>query len=856
MIGRGLGAVRLHNDSKAHAKADDVGARAFTRGQDIYFAKGEYDPDSGDGQRLIAHEVAHTVQQSGGTPTTQRKPRSGGSVGALEQQADRFAIAVCAGIGFAEPILPASNQVLRAPDKGAEDPGTAPQPAPAPAPAPAPKAGPAASSGQSAGPTAPAGPSSPASAAGSDAAQVELPILSEINAWAQSPYADGFDGKLGDKTSQIMSQPSPAQTAAPDAPAPEATQDQPAGPAPASGNAPVQQKSALAAPAPTMPTEASALLSGQIAPAPIRAVAAPAVHDAATTGIAGTASSLPHFDTIQEAFGHHDVSSISAHVGGAASDACDDMGAEAFATGSSVAFRSAPDLHTAAHEAAHIVQQRHGVELEGAVGKAGDAYERNADAVADAVVAGKSAQPLLDTQANSSGPRNKDKDEDSKRNVQRKEKRAAAKRRARRAAIQLKINASAPAFPGYAQIEVVECERQEGTIMVPTPYPDGEGFGMYESFAKNELPGKLQACADSRTALDGAIETHKGAIAAGLAADKQQGVKIENDDSVAIQAYTGAMRDAHKSAGDGGSAAAKAVIAGQRLVAFQLAAVEGDEAAAVANAEKASKAGTQLVSDLFAIGGIVASFAIAGPAGAAAYTLAMKKNIGGNLIKLAGLVHAKQSAAQVKSQWASKKSALVQNGITESDMQHIVVSQGEVAGYLQDVKRHKADVETAMADAMIALDSIAFSEIDSAAMKAVAPYLAAVKPLGATHKSMCTTLRGEVAADRWSAWQQTTDGWVSENANLHDEMHMPAQKTGGGDEFEPVDQTDNFVRMQQAMVGVNAIGSWVQACCSWAVQQSAELEAQANFATGPHLKPAEDAIQAVMAMRGKKPKLQ
>ncbi len=71
------------------------------------------------------------------------------------------------------------------------------------------------------------------------------------------------------------------------------------------------------------------------------------------------------------------------------------MGASAYATGNQVAFAGQPDLHTAAHEAAHFVQQRQGVQLYGGVGVVGDVYERQADAVADAVVAGKSAAGLL-----------------------------------------------------------------------------------------------------------------------------------------------------------------------------------------------------------------------------------------------------------------------------------------------------------------------------------------------------------------------------------------------------------------------------------------------------------------------------
>jgi hypothetical protein len=95
-------------------------------------------------------------------------------------------------------------------------------------------------------------------------------------------------------------------------------------------------------------------------------------------------------------FGHHDVSGVRAHVGGAAAQASDRIGASAYATGSSVAFRESPDLHTAAHEAAHVVQQRGGVQLRGGVGEQGDAYEQHADAVADAVVAGQPAAGLLD----------------------------------------------------------------------------------------------------------------------------------------------------------------------------------------------------------------------------------------------------------------------------------------------------------------------------------------------------------------------------------------------------------------------------------------------------------------------------
>lgn len=119
------------------------------------------------------------------------------------------------------------------------------------------------------------------------------------------------------------------------------------------------------------------------------------VHETAAEGVQGPSQALPHLGKIQSSFGQHDVSGVKAHVGGAAADANRALGAQAYATGSSVAFKNSPDLHTAAHEAAHIVQQRAGVSLAGGVGSVGDSYERNADAVADRVVSGRTAADLL-----------------------------------------------------------------------------------------------------------------------------------------------------------------------------------------------------------------------------------------------------------------------------------------------------------------------------------------------------------------------------------------------------------------------------------------------------------------------------
>ncbi len=119
------------------------------------------------------------------------------------------------------------------------------------------------------------------------------------------------------------------------------------------------------------------------------------VHVAAAHGVSGSGGALPHGETIAQSFGTYDLSNVTAHTDAAAAEGSAAMGAEAYATGSDIAFSGAPDLHTAAHEAAHVVQQRSGVSLSGGVGQAGDSYEQHADRVADAVVAGRSAEPIL-----------------------------------------------------------------------------------------------------------------------------------------------------------------------------------------------------------------------------------------------------------------------------------------------------------------------------------------------------------------------------------------------------------------------------------------------------------------------------
>jgi hypothetical protein len=69
-FGTDFGGVRVHTDPRAHAANQSLSARAFTTGQDIFFREGEYNTGARGGQELLAHELAHVVQQ-GGKPALQ-----------------------------------------------------------------------------------------------------------------------------------------------------------------------------------------------------------------------------------------------------------------------------------------------------------------------------------------------------------------------------------------------------------------------------------------------------------------------------------------------------------------------------------------------------------------------------------------------------------------------------------------------------------------------------------------------------------------------------------------------------------------------------------------------------------------
>ncbi|TCN32783.1 uncharacterized protein DUF4157 [Kribbella orskensis] len=88
---RGLGHVRVRDDPQAAAEVRRIGALAATHGVHMAFAPGMYDPNSFEGRQLLAHELAHVVQQSGGS--------TGGTAADTETEANRAASSILRSAG-------------------------------------------------------------------------------------------------------------------------------------------------------------------------------------------------------------------------------------------------------------------------------------------------------------------------------------------------------------------------------------------------------------------------------------------------------------------------------------------------------------------------------------------------------------------------------------------------------------------------------------------------------------------------------------------------------------------------------------------------------------------------------------
>jgi len=89
-FGHDFSRVRVHTDEQADLSTRAVSARAFTVGRDVVFREGQYEPHTESGRKLLAHELAHTVQQ-GEQPQAPQTLRMSAPDDQLEQAADRAA---------------------------------------------------------------------------------------------------------------------------------------------------------------------------------------------------------------------------------------------------------------------------------------------------------------------------------------------------------------------------------------------------------------------------------------------------------------------------------------------------------------------------------------------------------------------------------------------------------------------------------------------------------------------------------------------------------------------------------------------------------------------------------------------
>jgi hypothetical protein len=108
-----LSDVRVHTGGESAERSAELGARAFTVGNDVHFGAGQYQPDDPFGIHLIAHEVAHTQQQRGGETRVQCK-QDGAPADGAEADADAFADEV-APVSTRDPAVigDAQTKVLR-----------------------------------------------------------------------------------------------------------------------------------------------------------------------------------------------------------------------------------------------------------------------------------------------------------------------------------------------------------------------------------------------------------------------------------------------------------------------------------------------------------------------------------------------------------------------------------------------------------------------------------------------------------------------------------------------------------------------------------------------------------------------
>lgn len=103
-FGHSFAGVRVHTNSESVQMNQELHAQAFTNGQHIYFNEGKYNPGSESGKQLLAHELTHTIQQTGGNE--------------LQRQSDSNcgAACQCSNCVPVNPLIQRQISVMRSPD--------------------------------------------------------------------------------------------------------------------------------------------------------------------------------------------------------------------------------------------------------------------------------------------------------------------------------------------------------------------------------------------------------------------------------------------------------------------------------------------------------------------------------------------------------------------------------------------------------------------------------------------------------------------------------------------------------------------------------------------------------------------
>lgn len=96
-FGHDFSKVKVHHDERASIIAESLDARAFTMGDSIYFQRGQYQPTTESGRRLLAHELAHVVQQSNCRMLHTESPKVSKHTDSYEMEAEHAAKQVIAG---------------------------------------------------------------------------------------------------------------------------------------------------------------------------------------------------------------------------------------------------------------------------------------------------------------------------------------------------------------------------------------------------------------------------------------------------------------------------------------------------------------------------------------------------------------------------------------------------------------------------------------------------------------------------------------------------------------------------------------------------------------------------------------